>query len=199
VATTALISSRRRPSVASRFNSTDVFVGRVAGEGTGAAEDAGVHVAEPPRRAGPPPDALRLGVDERRAAVAPAAEERLTDRFRNPTKEAPVAHAIEIARFTAKPGAEPEMLAERPALVAAMRRRFPSYRHAYLAKLDDGTWMDVVVWADRAEAEAAGEEAYDYPEIAEWFRHIDEVTSFEYADVQRIDVLGGGPGSSGDG
>ncbi|MEX1141014.1 MAG: antibiotic biosynthesis monooxygenase [Thermoleophilaceae bacterium] len=93
--------------------------------------------------------------------------------------------AIEIARFRVKDGAEEQMLAERPAMVDAMRRRFPTYRESFLTKLDDGRWMDVVVWEDRAEAEAAAEGAYAYPEIVEWFRHLEDGGfEFEYADIR---------------
>jgi hypothetical protein len=97
-----------------------------------------------------------------------------------------VSPAIEIARFTVKDGAEEAMLAERAAMVRALREHFPAHRDAYLTKLDDGTWMDVVLWSDRAQAEAAAEGVYAYPEIASWFRHTDRVIGFEYADVHDV-------------
>lgn len=98
--------------------------------------------------------------------------------------------AIEIARFTVKTGAEAAMLAERPAMVRELRKRFPAHQDAYLTKLDDGSWMDVVLWSDRAQAEAAAEGVYAYPEIAAWFRHTDRVIGFEYADVHDVDRPG---------
>jgi hypothetical protein len=93
---------------------------------------------------------------------------------------------IEIARFTVNDGAEEAMLAERPAMVEAVRRAYPSHRDAYLTKLEDGSWMDVVVWGDRREALEAAEGFYEHPEIARWFRHVDELTGFEYGDIRLV-------------
>lgn len=93
---------------------------------------------------------------------------------------------IEIARFRVHEGAEERMLAERPAMLAAARRHFPAHRDAYLTKLDDGTWMDVVLWSDREQAEAAAKGFYDHPDIAAWFRHTAEELGFEYAEVHNI-------------
>jgi hypothetical protein len=96
---------------------------------------------------------------------------------------------VEIARFRVPEDAEQEMLAERPAMVEAMRRRYPSYRDAYLTRLDDGVWVDVVLWGDRAEAEGAAEGAYAFPEIATWLAHTTEVIGFEYAEVHDASLL----------
>lgn len=92
---------------------------------------------------------------------------------------------LEIARFRVHEGAEDQMLTERPAMVEAIRRHFPAHRDAYLCKLDDGTWVDVVVWENRAEAEAAAEGVYAHPELASWFRHTKDVLGFEYAEIHQ--------------
>ena len=96
---------------------------------------------------------------------------------------------VEMARFTVKRGSEEELLAERPAMVAAARKHFPAHRDAYLCKLDDGTWIDIVLWSDRRQAEDAAEGFYDYPEINGWFRHVERMIGFEYADVQQISYI----------
>lgn len=57
-------------------------------------------------------------------------------------------------------------------------------RSASLAQLDDGTWIDLVVWNSRAEADTAAREVMDVPEIAGWFRHIETVLSMEHAEVR---------------
>ena len=93
---------------------------------------------------------------------------------------------VEMARFAVKPGAEDELLAERPAMVAAARKHFPAHRDAFLCRLDDGTWIDIVLWSDRKQAEDAVEGFYAFPEITSWFRHIEKMISFEYADVEQI-------------
>ncbi|WP_236809255.1 antibiotic biosynthesis monooxygenase [Amycolatopsis albispora] len=62
---------------------------------------------------------------------------------------------MELAQFKIHEGAEAQLVAERPAMVAALRRRFPGCVAAYLTKEDDGSWLDVVLWRSRAEAEEA--------------------------------------------
>ena len=94
--------------------------------------------------------------------------------------------ALELARVRVKDGAEADFLAERPAMLAALRERFPGVRDAYLGNLGDGVWIDVVVWDTREQAEAAAREVFDHPEIAGWFRHIDEVIAMEHADVDEV-------------
>ena len=90
---------------------------------------------------------------------------------------------IELARFRVFEGAEPQLLAERPAMVDALRRRFPGCLAAYLTKEDDGGWLDVVLWRSRAEAEEAAKAVNSVPECAAWFRHIAESDGLRHADV----------------
>lgn len=66
-----------------------------------------------------------------------------------------VPQAVELVMFTVRPGEEEEFVAERPAMLAAMRSRFTGLEHAYLARRDDGSWLDIVIWTSREEAEAA--------------------------------------------
>ena len=79
---------------------------------------------------------------------------------------------IELARFTIHEGAEEKLLAERPAMIDALRRRFPACLAAYLTKEDDGGWLDVLLWRGRAEAEEAARLVDTVSECREWFRHI---------------------------
>jgi hypothetical protein len=90
---------------------------------------------------------------------------------------------IELARFRIRDGAEERLLAERPAMVAALRRRFPACLAAYLTKEDDGGWLDVVLWRSRAEAEEAAREVGSVPECAAWFRHITESGGLRHVEV----------------
>ena len=91
--------------------------------------------------------------------------------------------ALELARFTLKPGAEEPFLAERDEMIAALRATFPGVRDAYLGRVEGDEWIDVVVWDSRGHAERAAKEVFDHPAIAKWFRHIDHVVSTEHADV----------------
>ncbi|MCE6999811.1 hypothetical protein LZG04_34100 [Saccharothrix sp. S26] len=87
----------------------------------------------------------------------------------------------EPARFRIGEGAE--LLAERPAVVAALRRRFPGRLAAYLTKEDDGGRLDVVMWRSRAEAGEAAREVHSVPQCASWFRPITESGGPRHVDV----------------
>ncbi|MCC5576100.1 antibiotic biosynthesis monooxygenase [Microtetraspora sp. AC03309] len=90
---------------------------------------------------------------------------------------------IELARFRVHEGAEDRLTAERPAMVAALHRRFPGCLAAYLTKGNDGEWLDVVLWRSRAEAEQAAREVNSVPECAAWFRHIAESGGLRHVEV----------------
>lgn len=94
-----------------------------------------------------------------------------------------VSQAVELVLFTVRPEEEEEFIAERPAMLAAMRSRFPGLEQAVLARRDDGSWLDVVVWTSRAEAEAAAAGMSDVPEAARWGSHIVTVERMEHAEV----------------
>jgi hypothetical protein len=91
---------------------------------------------------------------------------------------------IELASFTIHPAAEEKLLAERPAMVEALRRRFPDCLAAFLTRQDDGGWLDVILWRGRAEAEEAAELVNTVPEAREWFRHIAESGGLRHVEVE---------------
>ncbi|MEU4236607.1 hypothetical protein [Actinoplanes sp. NPDC026619] len=86
---------------------------------------------------------------------------------------------VEFARFTVRAGAEAKLVADRPAMLAALRARFP----ACLTREDDGTWVDVPVWRSRAEAEEAAAQINTVPECAAWFEHIAESGGLRHGEV----------------
>ena len=90
---------------------------------------------------------------------------------------------IELARFRVDDSAVAQLVAQRPAMVEAMRRRFPACLAAYLTREDDGGWLDVVLWRSRAEAEEAAREINSVPECAAWFRHISESNGLRHVEV----------------
>jgi hypothetical protein len=94
-----------------------------------------------------------------------------------------VSPTIELARFTVHPGAEPQLLSERPAMIAGLRARFPGCVAAYLTKEDDGGWLDILVWRSREEAEAAAGDIGQVPEAVSWFRHIAESGGIRHVEV----------------
>jgi hypothetical protein len=63
---------------------------------------------------------------------------------------------MEFTMFQGSEETVPQLLAERPAMVDALRRTFPACLAAYLTREDDGTRVDVLLWRSRAEALEAG-------------------------------------------
>ena len=90
---------------------------------------------------------------------------------------------IELASFTVHPDAEAQLLAERPAMIAAMARRFPGCVAAYLTQEEDGSWLDVVLWRSREDAEEAARLITSVPECAAWFEHIAESRGLQHVRV----------------
>ncbi|MEV4760459.1 antibiotic biosynthesis monooxygenase [Micromonospora sp. NPDC049559] len=90
---------------------------------------------------------------------------------------------IELARFRIHEGAEQRLLAERPAMIDALRSRFPACLAAYLTREDDGGWLDILVWRSRAEAEEAARLVDTVPACAAWFRHISESGGLRHVEV----------------
>ena len=86
----------------------------------------------------------------------------------------------EIVRSRVRGGREDEMLRLRPAMIAAVRARYPELVDARLVKLDDGTWLDVVRWSSRAAAERAAAAFHEVPEARAMSELIEEVLSFEH-------------------
>ena len=62
---------------------------------------------------------------------------------------------LEFATFTVRDGHEVALIAERDEMIEALRQAFPGLLAAWLTRRDDGTWVDVILWRARAEAETA--------------------------------------------
>jgi hypothetical protein len=98
--------------------------------------------------------------------------------------------AFEFATFTVRDADEAALLAERPAMIAALRDAFPGLLAAWLTKRDDGSWLDVILWSTREEAEAAAEHVNEVPEAKAWFRHIAAPGGLQHADVAHQQLFG---------
>jgi hypothetical protein len=59
-------------------------------------------------------------------------------------------------------------------MVGALRRAFPGALGAWLTKQDDGSWLDIILWRSRDDAEDAARRIHEIPEAQAWFRHIAE-------------------------
>jgi hypothetical protein len=97
--------------------------------------------------------------------------------------------AIELAAFTVREGAEAALLAERPEMVAALRRAFPAALAAWLTKQDDGSWLDVILWRSRREAEEAARRINEVPQAKRWFRHIAESKGLRHVEVAHEELF----------
>jgi hypothetical protein len=100
-----------------------------------------------------------------------------------------MALTFELATFTVHAGEEDALLAERPEMVEALQRAFPGVLGAWLAKRDDGSWVDVILWRSREEAEQAAKHVNDVPAAKAWFRHIAESRGLEHLEVAHEAVL----------
>jgi hypothetical protein len=90
---------------------------------------------------------------------------------------------FELAHFTVRDGEEDALLAERPAMVRALKNAFPGALAAWLTQQDDGSWLDVVLWQSREDAEDAAERINNIPEAHAWFRHISESHGLRHVEV----------------
>jgi hypothetical protein len=94
---------------------------------------------------------------------------------------------FELAAFTAREGHQRALLAERAAMIAAMRRAFPGLKSAWLTQRQDGSWLDVILWGNRDDAEYSAAHVTEVPEAAAWFTHIDEPRGIEHLHVLTTD------------
>jgi hypothetical protein len=95
-----------------------------------------------------------------------------------------MSETIELVRFSVHPDRRDEFLRDRPGAIAALREAFPGLIEARLAELEDGTWIDVVRWRSKAEAETAAAECSTIPVVRDWMATIAEVQEFTHATVR---------------
>ena len=90
---------------------------------------------------------------------------------------------FELAQFTVREGEEEALVAERPAMVRALREAFPAALAAWLTKQDDGSWLDVVLWESREAVEEAARRIDEVAEAHSWLRHIAESHGVRHVEV----------------
>src|SRR5918996_4238231 len=94
-----------------------------------------------------------------------------------------------VVAFTVREDAEPALLSERPEMLAALRQAFPAALAAWLAKQDDGSWLDVILWRSRQEAEEAAARIDQVPEAKRWFRHIADSKGLRHVEVAHEELF----------
>jgi hypothetical protein len=100
-----------------------------------------------------------------------------------------MALTFELATFTVREGEADSLVAERPQMIAALGRAFPGLLGAWLARRDDGSWVDVILWRSREDAEHAARHVNDVPEAKAWFRHIAESHGLQHLDVAHEELF----------
>jgi hypothetical protein len=100
-----------------------------------------------------------------------------------------MALTFELAMFTVREGEEASLVAGRPEMIAALRRAFPGLLGAWLGKRDDGSWVDVILWHSREDAEHAAEQVDTVPAAKAWFRHIAESHGLEHVEVAHEELF----------
>ena len=100
-----------------------------------------------------------------------------------------MALTFELATFTVREGEEASLVAERPQMITALREAFPGAVGAWLAKRDDGSWVDVILWRSREDAEHAAKHVDGVPAAKAWFRHIAESRGLQHVEVAHEELF----------
>ena len=90
---------------------------------------------------------------------------------------------FELAAFTVREEDADALLAERAQMIEALQRTFPAALAAWLTRQDDGSWLDVILWRSREQAEEAARRIDEVPEARAWFRHIAESRGVRHVEV----------------
>jgi hypothetical protein len=90
---------------------------------------------------------------------------------------------FELAEFTVAPEDELALLAGRAEMAEGMRRAFPGALAAWLTRQDDGSWLDIVLWRSREEAQDAAARIDEVPAARAWFERIAESRGLRHVEV----------------
>ncbi|MCB9602448.1 MAG: antibiotic biosynthesis monooxygenase [Sandaracinus sp.] len=91
--------------------------------------------------------------------------------------------ALEIARFTLHPEHAEDFLASTDAMLDTIRRHFDGLLHFQRAKLEDGSYVDLVLWRSLDDAQRAAAGVMEIPEFAKCFASIDRVVEMIHGDL----------------
>jgi hypothetical protein len=83
-------------------------------------------------------------------------------------------YVLELACFRAQPQHAAALRRRGGALARALRRRFPGLRRLELARVGDGSWLQLGFWDNREHAQAAANEMFDLPEMSDWLAQVGE-------------------------
>jgi hypothetical protein len=90
---------------------------------------------------------------------------------------------LEFVRFTVDAERREECLRLRPVAIEALRAVHPGLLDARLTQQEDGTFIDVVWWRSREDAEAAAAGFPQIPAARDWVATISEVQELRHATL----------------
>src|SRR5262249_1179635 len=99
-----------------------------------------------------------------------------------------MAQVFEFAAFTVREGHEQALLDQRPAMIGGLGQGFPGLVSSWLTRRDDDSWLDVILWHSREQAEHAAGHVTEVPEAAAWFAHIGDSRGIEHLTVASVDA-----------
>ncbi len=94
-----------------------------------------------------------------------------------------MAQCIEVIRFTPKPGSEGALLELRDEMLADIRSKHDGLLRAEMNKLDDETYIDVLLWESKDHADKANADHENIPGFVAWVSNVGEVQAFEMTEV----------------
>jgi hypothetical protein len=83
-------------------------------------------------------------------------------------------YVLELACFRAHPKHVAALIGQGGPLVRALRNRYPGLRKVQVARVEDGSWLQLGFWDSREAAEAAASEVFDMPEMGDWLAQVNE-------------------------
>ncbi|GAA3598200.1 hypothetical protein GCM10022198_23090 [Klugiella xanthotipulae] len=86
---------------------------------------------------------------------------------------------IEYARFEASD--ETALVASRDSLVSVLRKKYgPDFISAFLGRFEDGSFLEMIVWASPEAAQRAAREMPSLPEASGFFSAISDVREMHH-------------------
>lgn len=94
-----------------------------------------------------------------------------------------MAQCLEVIRYTPKPGGEDALLELRDQMLADIRSKHDGLLRAEMSKLDDETYIDVLLWESKDHADKANADHENIEGFVAWVGNVGEVQAFEATEV----------------
>jgi hypothetical protein len=91
--------------------------------------------------------------------------------------------ALELVRFTLHDAHAEDFLSATESMVDTVRRHFDGLEHFSRARLEDGSYVDLVIWRSMEHARTAAAGVMQIPELAKLFGAIDRVVEMTHGEL----------------